>query len=1029
MKKLLLIVFSFLAAVNSCFAMSVSLSFLDDACSENSGRIRIDAVFGGVPPYTFLWSTSAVTDSIYGLPAGTYTVTVTDANNNTATASTTLINNAQLNLAYNYSYVTCNGPGMHPCPNICNGAIAYCYPIGGTPPYSITSSIGNYGLTGDGNPYVSGLCNGDYPYITITDALGCFGSDNVTIDGPSYPNPVISPTGSCNSMNNGSVTITLNPPDGSWMEYGYITDTLYNNVSNQFMMYQGPNTVNNLAPGNYFLNYQFMQVTSPCLIYFPFTVPDLGNTCSTVEGDVFVDLNADCIEDVGEIGVPNTIIEFTPGSYYTYTDWTGHYSTNLVWGNYNMTHYPPASLTPLCPASPFPISLSSVNTSDTVNFADTSNIAFDVAAHIAHGTARPGFDFSYGVSAQNLSYASSGMLTVTLDYDPLLSFVSANPAPFSTSSGQVIWQLSAITNFQSANASVLLHVPSNATIGNPLTASVTVQATTPETNLSNNTASTSHIITGAFDPNVKTVENPAASFIPATQGLFNYTIQFQNTGNDTAFNVEVIDTLNSNLDVTTFIPEASSHAYTTELTGHGVIHFHFNNILLPDSTTDEPHSHGFVSFQIRSKQNLAQGTNINNTSNIVFDFNPPVNTNTTTNTVDLTLAINASATTICSGQSVTLTMIPELQNTPWRWRAGNCSASIIGSGNSINVSPSVTTTYFVRDSAGTMPVGSCYRKIIIVNPAPTASITPSGPTTFCQGNSVTLTSTAASSYLWSDNSSTQNINVTSSGSYAVTITNANGCTASTSLSVTVNPLPNASITPSGPTTFCAGNSVTLTSSTANNYLWSNSSSSQSINVTASGNYVVTVTDANNCSSASPATTVTINPNPLVPAITQSGDSLISDASNSYQWYFNSVLIAGATSQSYHPTQNGNYSVVITDANNCSSSSSDYPFVLTEAENLNSADGIVIYPNPARGELVVGSLPANTYGSPQWQAGSGFGDKDEIIIYSLIGEKLLNQKPKANSQRLVINVSALRSGVYFLEVKTQTGITRRKFMKI
>src|SRR5436853_4128455 len=388
-----------------------------------------------------------------------------------------------------------------------------------------------------------------------------------------------------------------------------------------------------------------------------------------------------------------------------------------------MTHYQPASLTPLCPVSPFAISLSAINTSDTVNFADTSNIAFDAAAHIAHGTARPGFDFSYGVSAQNLSYASSGMLTVTLNYDPLLSFVSANPAPFATSSGQVIWHLNPTTNFQSANATILLHVPSNATIGNTLTASVAVQATTPETNLTNNSASTSHIITGAFDPNVKTVEAPAASFIPAADGWFNYTIQFQNTGNDTAINIEVIDTLDANLDVTTFAPGASSHAYTTQLSGSGIVHFMFSNILLPDSTMDETRSHGFISFRIRSKQNLVHGITILNTSNIVFDFNAPVETNTTTNTVDLTLAVNATYTTICAGQPVTLTMIPELQNTPWKWRAGGCSASIIGSGNSINVSPSVTTTYFVRDSAGTIPVGSCYRKTIVVNPTPIASIT------------------------------------------------------------------------------------------------------------------------------------------------------------------------------------------------------------------------------------------------------------------------------------------------------------------
>src|SRR6185369_16871060 len=127
---------------------------------------------------------------------------------------------------------------------------------------------------------------------------------------------------------------------------------------------------------------------------------------------------------------------------------------------------------------------------------------------------------------------------------------------------------------------------------------------------------------------------------------------------------------------------------------------------------------------------------------------------------------------------------------------------------------------------------------------------------------VTLISSAANSYLWSTSSASQSINVTSSGNYTVTVTDANNCTASSSaVTVTVNPLPNASITPSGPTTFCQGNSVMLISSAASSYLWSNSSSTQSINVTSSGNYTVTVTDANNCTASSSVVTITVNPLP------------------------------------------------------------------------------------------------------------------------------------------------------------------------
>src|SRR5262249_40680444 len=140
---------------------------------------------------------------------------------------------------------------------------------------------------------------------------------------------------------------------------------------------------------------------------------------------------------------------------------------------------------------------------------------------------------------------------------------------------------------------------------------------------------------------------------------------------------------------------------------------------------------------------------------------------------------------------------------------------------------------------------------VTVNPLPTATITPGGSTTFCQGGSVTLTASSGVSYHWSTNETTSSINVTSSGNYTVQVTDANGCSAtSAATQVTVNPLPAATITPSGSTTFCQGGSVTLTASSGVSYHWSTNETTSSINVTSSGNYTVQVTDANGCSATS-----------------------------------------------------------------------------------------------------------------------------------------------------------------------------------
>ncbi len=148
-----------------------------------------------------------------------------------------------------------------------------------------------------------------------------------------------------------------------------------------------------------------------------------------------------------------------------------------------------------------------------------------------------------------------------------------------------------------------------------------------------------------------------------------------------------------------------------------------------------------------------------------------------------------------------------------------------------------------------------------VNPIPpTPTITAGGPTTFCAGGSVTLTSSSATGNLWSTTETTQSITVSTGGTYTVTVTVA-GCTSAPSAgtTVTVNPLPpTPTITAGGPTTFCTGGSVTLTSSSATGNLWSTAETTQSIVVTTAGTYTVTVTSGGCTSAPSAGTTVTVD---------------------------------------------------------------------------------------------------------------------------------------------------------------------------
>jgi uncharacterized repeat protein (TIGR01451 family) len=144
-------------------------------------------------------------------------------------------------------------------------------------------------------------------------------------------------------------------------------------------------------------------------------------------------------------------------------------------------------------------------------------------------------------------------------------------------------------------------------------------------------------VNGSYDPNLKTV-------LPSTIGIrpnkpLQYTIDFQNIGNDTAFRVLLRDVLPVSLDLNTFHPRYASHPYNWEIKGQ-TLEVLFDPISLPGSGMNEPASHGFFSFEIDQKHDLPDYTYIQNTATIVFDFNQPIYTNYTTNIVVSRLTVH-----------------------------------------------------------------------------------------------------------------------------------------------------------------------------------------------------------------------------------------------------------------------------------------------------------------------------------------------------------------------------------------------------
>ncbi|MCW5907240.1 MAG: T9SS type A sorting domain-containing protein [Chitinophagales bacterium] len=283
--------------------------------------------------------------------------------------------------------------------------------------------------------------------------------------------------------------------------------------------------------------------------------------------------------------------------------------------------------------------------------------------------------------------------------------------------------------------------------------------------------------------------------------------------------------------------------------------------------------------------------------------------NTATVPGSLTAPTINGSSTICTGGNTTLS-VSGGSYYAYKWSNGSFNSSI-------NVTSAGTYTVTVY---GNCASATATKTITVSNPSP--SITPSGPITFCQGSSATLNAGAGfASYAWSNGATTQTINVTTGGTYTVTVTQS-GCTGTDSKLVTVN---NTTVTVSanGPTTFCQGGSVTLDAGAGYaNYSWSNGASTQTINATTGGTYTVTVTQNNCTASDNKVVTVnsaSVNISPSGATTFCQGGSVTLDAGSGYSNYSWST---GSSAQSVSATQTGVYSVTVTDQNSCTAADSE-----------------------------------------------------------------------------------------------------------
>lgn len=223
--------------------------------------------------------------------------------------------------------------------------------------------------------------------------------------------------------------------------------------------------------------------------------------------------------------------------------------------------------------------------------------------------------------------------TVTMTFDPVLGIGQPDSgAPIiSATPGVITWEISNLLPGQTINASVYIEGPGVDFVGEIFNFQTEVILNNNGVIVFEDSFDANVLVSCAYDPN-DIQANPAGytenHFILSDTEI-EYKIRFQNTGNAPATDVTIENQIDTErLDITTFQPITSSHNMSTVVDADGMVHFIFNHIMLPDSTSDLEGSQGFLIYKIRTIPTVEVGEIINNTAAIYFDNNPPIITNT-----------------------------------------------------------------------------------------------------------------------------------------------------------------------------------------------------------------------------------------------------------------------------------------------------------------------------------------------------------------------------------------------------------------
>ncbi|WNJ19523.1 T9SS type A sorting domain-containing protein [Pontibacter sp. G13] len=560
--------------------------------------------------------------------------------------------------------------------------------------------------TGDTTSSISDLGVGYY-YVSYYDGSGVpFGADTFFISAnelSAVADSIVTP--SCGQAD-GEIHVSVTGGTGPYTLLWSTGDTT--------------SSLTGVAAGDYWLT---ITDSMGCMAVQLFTLAEDDSCVNIISGVVYFDMNGNCQYDSTDIPIPYVLVTLNTGDQ-AFTDANGVYEMQVGTGVYLTSAVSMSALALTADSACASIITQGVFFSTTgqvennLHFPVSIGSDFNLFVHEMGPVVAPGATTPAYLSYMNIGGGvSPSTTTVSWTHDPSVTINFANPpmTTYDPATRTGTWALGSLIPFQGGQIHIMVTGDTSAVVGDTACFSSIITPFAGDSDTTNNIDTLKTEIVASYDPNDKQV-SPAGigplGLIEADQQDLTYTVRFQNTGNFPAIKVVVRDTLDPSLPASSILVIGASHNFSLAIEDDNVLVWTFDNIWLPDSASNPAGSIGYLSYRVSHDGTAPIGTSITNRAAIYFDYNDPIFTNETVNTIFAYPQVSLSAPdTLCGDGMLDAAVISDgLPPYQFDWSTGASTADPAAS----MTEPTVSGWYWVQvtDALGVTALDSQYVEVI-----------------------------------------------------------------------------------------------------------------------------------------------------------------------------------------------------------------------------------------------------------------------------------------------------------------------------